>query len=156
MALKKGDIAPHIKLVSDAKERLELTFPAEKHRLILFFPFAFSSSCSKELTGVKNDIQAYEELNTEVYAISVDSPYTLAKFKKVKKYPFTLLSDFNRDVSRAYDALFEVYEMDLKGVSKRAAYVIDREGIIQYAEVLEDASQVPNFADIKDLIAKFK
>ena len=76
------------------------------------------------------------------------------KFKKEQNYAYSFLSDFNKEASRAYGALYEVFAYELKGVSKRAAFVIDKQGIIQYAEVLEDAGQVPNFAEIKKVLQK--
>ena len=150
MKLKKGDIAPHVALVNHRKEKVELSFPCEKKRLLLFFPLAFSSVCTDELCQVRDEFDDYEDLDTEVFGISVDSPYVLKKFKEDQNYQFDFLSDFNKDASRAYGALYEVFAYDLKGVSKRAAFVIDKQGVIQYAEVLEDAGQVPNFEEIKD------
>jgi peroxiredoxin len=154
MALQKGDTAPHIKLYSEAKEKVEINFPANENYLLLFFPLAFSPVCTDEMCFIRDEIELYDEWNAEVYGISVDSPYALAKFKEEKELPFTLLSDFNREVSRAYDALYEVFAMDLRGVSKRAAFVINKAGRIHYAEVLEDAGQVPNFTAIKNILKK--
>lgn len=154
MRLKKGDVAPHLELVNDKKEKVEFTFPAEKTKLLLFFPLAFSSTCTMELCQVRDEFEEYKELDAEVYGISVDSPYVLKKFREEQNYEFNLLSDFNKEASRAYEALHDVFSMNLKGVSKRAAFVIDRQGVIQYAEVLEDPGQVPNFAKIKDVLKK--
>jgi peroxiredoxin len=81
--------------------------------------------------------------------ISVDSPYTLAKFRDEQRLPFDLLSDFNKDVSRAYDTIYETYALDLKGVSKRSAFVIDGQGIVRYAEVLDNVKEVPSFTNIQ-------
>ena len=92
-------------------------------------------------------------MDAEVVAISVDSPFTLAKFKEEQSYNFPLLSDFNKEVSRAYGSLYEDFVLDMKGVSKRSAFVIDKEGTIKYAEVLENAGEVPNFAAVKEALA---
>lgn len=154
MRLKKGDVAPHLELVNDKKEKVEFTFPAEKNKLLLFFPLAFSSSCTMELCMVRDEFEEYKELEAEIYGISVDSPYVLKKFREEQGYQFPFLSDFNKEASRAYGALHDVFSMNLKDVSKRAAFVIDRQGVIQYAEVLEDPVQVPNFAKIKNVLKK--
>jgi peroxiredoxin len=87
-------------------------------------------------------------LNSTVLGISVDSLYTLAKFKQEQQINFTLLSDFNRDASIAYDCLYEQFNYGMKKVSKRSAFIIDREGLVKYAEVLENASDVPDFSTI--------
>ena len=81
--------------------------------------------------------------------ISVDSLYTLAKFKEEQGLNFPLLSDFNKEVSKLYNALYEEFSYNMKGVSKRASFVIDREGIIRYAQVLEKAGDFPDFAAIQ-------
>ncbi len=83
----------------------------------------------------------YNGLNASVLAISVDSLFTLDKFKQEQGYNFPLLSDFNKEVSAAYGSLYENFVLDMKGVSKRSAFVVDKDGIIQYAEVLEDAGK---------------
>jgi len=82
----------------------------------------------------------------------MDSPFTLAKYKEDQEYNFDLLSDFNKVVSPEYGAYYEEFALGLKGVSKRAAFVVDKEGIIQYAEVLEDASKLPDFDKVKDIL----
>jgi peroxiredoxin len=86
-------------------------------------------------------------------AVSVDLPFTLAKFKELQNLNFTLLSDFNKEASTAYGAIYESWILGLKGVSKRSAFVIDKEGVIQYAEVLESAGDLPNFEAINATLA---
>ena len=81
--------------------------------------------------------------------ISVDSPFTLAKFKEEQKLNFTLLSDFNKDVSQKYEAFYVDFVLGLKGVAKRSAFVVDEAGVIQYAEVLENAGEQPDFSLVK-------
>jgi peroxiredoxin len=95
----------------------------------------------------------YEGMNAAVVGISIDSPFTLAKFKEVESYQFPLLSDFNKEASQAYGAFYDEFVFNLKGVSKRAAFVIDEEGKVIYAEVLENAGDLPNFEAIKELVA---
>lgn len=89
-----------------------------------------------------------------MFGISVDALHTLAKYKEDQQLNFTLLSDFNKDVSRLYESIYEQFGYNMKGVSKRSAFVIDKEGIIQYAEVLENAGEIPDFNKIKIALEK--
>lgn len=91
-------------------------------------------------------------MNVQVYGISVDSLFSLDKFKKEQNLNFPLLSDFNKKASTAYDTIYEHFFNDMDGVSKRSAFVIDKEGVVRYAEVLENASEVPNFDAINKCI----
>ena len=152
--IKIGDKAPAFKLrASDTKE-VSLSDYAGKNVVILFFPLAFTGVCTDELCTIRDTKSTYEGLQAEVLAISVDSPFTLAKFKEEQNYNFPLLSDFNKDVSKAYGAFYEEFVLDLKGVSKRSAFVVDKDGIIRYAEVLESAGDLPNFAAINEILEK--
>ena len=94
----------------------------------------------------------YDGLNAQILGISVDSPFTLAKFKEENNYQFPLLSDFNKEVSAAYGAFYEEFAFGLKGVSKRAAFVLDEEQNIIYAEVLENAGDLPDFEAIAEKV----
>ncbi|HEY1055614.1 MAG TPA: redoxin domain-containing protein [Emticicia sp.] len=149
MALQVGDHAPDFKLYDSDKKEVNLSDYRGKNLVVLFFPLAFTSVCTAELCQIRDDIATYSRLNTDVVGISVDSLYTLGKFKEEQKLPFPLLSDFNKEVSSAYDSLYENFSFGMHGVSKRSAFVIDKDGIIQYAEVLEKASEVPDFVAIK-------
>ena len=153
MALKVGDKAPAFKLFNTDKEEVSLENYKGKNVLVLFFPFAFTSVCTAELCGVRDDIANYSNAKSEVVGISVDSAFTLNKFKEDQRLPFALLSDFNKEVSKAYDSQYEEFALGTKGVAKRSAFVIDKEGTIQYAEVLEKASDVPNFEAINKVLA---
>ncbi|RFS13305.1 redoxin domain-containing protein [Emticicia sp. C21] len=149
MSLQIGDQAPDFKLYSSEKKEINLSDYRGKNVVILFFPLAFTSVCTAELCQMRDDIATYARLNSEVLGISVDSLYTLGKFKEEQKLPFPLLSDFNKEVSQAYDSLYETFAYGMRGVSKRSAFVIDKAGVIQYPEVLEKASEVPDFVAIK-------
>jgi peroxiredoxin len=94
----------------------------------------------------------FNNIDAQVLGISVDSLYTLAKFKEEQGLNFPLLSDFNKEVSKAYGALYDEFSYGMKGVSKRASFVIDRRGIIQYADVLANASDLPNFEAIQSAL----
>ena len=95
----------------------------------------------------------YNSLDAKVFGISVDSVFTLNKFKEDQHLNFPLLSDFNKQVSGLYDSIYTDWILGMKGVSKRAAFVIDKNGFVQYAEVLENAGEVPDFEKIKNILA---
>jgi glutaredoxin-dependent peroxiredoxin len=153
MALQIGDKAPDFTLINTEKKPISLADYKGKNVLILFFPMAFTSVCTAELCQTRDDIAYYTGLNAEVLGISVDSPFTLGKFKEDQKLPFHLLSDFNKTASKAYDSFYEHWILGLDGVSKRSAFVIDGEGQIVYAEVLESAGDTPSFEAIKAALA---
>lgn len=156
MALQKGDKAPDFKLLNTDKQEVSLDSFKGKNLVILFFPLAFTSVCTAELCGMRDNIAEYAKLNCEVVGISVDSPFTLGKFREAEQLPFQLLSDFNKEVSASYESLYENFVLGLKGVSKRSAFVVDKDGVIQYAEVLENAGEVPNFENVKATLASLQ
>ncbi len=156
MALQKGQPAPDFSLFNTEKNKVSLGDFKGKNLLILFFPQAFTGVCTTELCSVRDSLNDYTSLNTEVVGISVDSIFTLAKFKEEQSYNFPLLSDFNKEVSQAYGSFYDEFVFDMKGVSRRAAFLVDAQGIIQYAEVLESAGDQPNFAAIKDAVAQLR
>lgn len=149
MAIEKGQKAPEFTLFNSEKNKVSLTDYKGKNLVILFFPQAFTGVCTTELCSVRDNMNVYTGLNAEVVGISVDSIFTLAKFKDEQQYNFPLLSDFNKTVSQAYGAFYDEFVFEMKGVSRRAAFVVDKEGTVQYAEVLESAGDQPNFEAIK-------
>lgn len=152
MGLQVGDQAPDFKLFSsELKEYTLADFKGQKI-VIQFFPMAFTGTCTTQLCTMRDSFGFYEGMNAAVLGISVDSPFTLAKFKEEQFYQFPLLSDFNKEASIAYGAFYEEFVYNLKGVSKRAAFVIDEEGKIIYAEVLESAGDLPDFNAIKKIL----
>ena len=147
--LKVGEKAPDFTLKNTEQEDVTLSdFAGKSNVVILFFPLAFTSVCTTELCTVRDDYSSYESLDAKVFGISVDSPFTLAKFKEQESYNFDLLSDFNKEVSSDYGALFGEL-MGLKGVSKRSAFVVGKDGKIKYAEVLPSPGDLPDFEAIK-------
>jgi peroxiredoxin len=153
MALKAGDKAPLFTLhASDTKE-VNLSDYTGKNLIVLFFPLAFTGVCTAEMCTMRDALADFNGMNTDVVAISVDSPFTLAKFKESENLNFPLLSDFNKDVSRQYGSLYDTFVFGMEGVSKRSAFIVDAEGVIRYAEVLESAGDLPNFAAIKETLA---
>lgn len=152
MAISIGQAAPDFTLFDSEKKPLTLSEQKGKNVLLLFFPLAFTSVCTKELCSVRDNISRYHSANAQVLGISVDSVYTLAKYKAEQSYNFPLLSDFNKEVSEAYDSLFKDWILNMKGVSKRSAFVIDKEGIVRYAEVLESTGEMPDFDKINAVL----
>jgi peroxiredoxin len=153
MQLHPGMPAPDFTLYDTEKNQVTLSSFKGKQVIVLFFPMAFTGVCTKELCAVRDGIAVYNNANAVVLGISVDSPFTLAKFKETEKLNFPLLSDFNKEVSTAYGAIYDNFIGWMKGVSKRAAFVIDANGNIQYAEVLENAGELPNFNAIQQVLA---
>jgi peroxiredoxin len=153
MSLNIGDTAPSFVLKDSAMQDVDLTSFSGKNVVLLFFPFAFTGVCTTELCQMRDDMAKFNNMNAEILAISVDSPFTLAKFKEENKLEFPLLSDFNKEVSKAYHALYEEFVAGMKGVSKRAAFVVDKTGTIKYVEVLENAGNLPNFEAIETALA---
>ena len=152
MSIHIGDTAPDFTLFNTEKQAISLSSYHGKNVVVLFFPLAFTSTCTAELCGVRDDIGNYGKMDAEVLAISVDSLFSLGKFKEEQSLNFNLLSDFNKTASQAYDSLYDTFVLEMKGVSKRSAFLIDREGVIQYAEVLESAGDVPNLDALKEIL----
>ncbi len=147
--LQPGDKAPDFTLRASDKAQVHLKDFQGKNVVLLFFPAAFTSVCTKELCMMRDSLHEYEGLNAQILAISVDSLYALARWKKDENFNFPLLSDFNKTVSKKYHAFYKDFVFEMKGVAKRAAFVIDKTGVIQYAEVLDNAGEIPNFAAVR-------
>jgi len=152
MAIQPGQKAPDFALYDNNKNLVKLSDQRGKNVVLLFFPFAFTSTCTRELCSVRDNYNIYDKLNAQAYGISVDSPHTLNRFRQDQNLNFPLLSDFNKEASKEYGSLYDTFSLDLKGVSKRSAFVIDKDGIVRYAEVLENASEVPNFDAIQQTL----
>ena len=148
MKVEIGQPAPDFTLYDSTRNKVTLSDLRGQNVLLLFFPLAFTSTCTAGLCSVRDNISFYNGVNAKVFGISVDSLHTLAKYKADQNLNFTLLSDFNKEVSSLYGSLYETFGYNMKGVSKRSAFVIDGKGIIRYAEVLENAGEQPNFKNI--------
>jgi peroxiredoxin len=153
MSVQVGSPAPGFKLFSSEKKEVSLSDYQGKNVVLLFFPQAFTGVCTEELCSMRDNIGEYEKLDAQILAVSVDSPFTLEKFKSEQQYNFPLLSDFNKDVSEQYDSLHEEFAFGMKGVSKRSAFVIDKEGVVRHAEILENPGKMPNFEAVKETLS---
>ena len=157
MSVEIGAAAPDFTLrgtQSDDPVSLS-SFRGEKNVVLLFFPLAWTSVCTREMCGIRDSYTRYAELNAEVLGLSVDSPFALKAWAKHEGFDFPLLSDFNREASTSFGALYEDL-LGLKGVSKRAAFVIDKEGVVRHAEVLDKASDLPDFDAIQTVLADLR
>lgn len=152
MKIEVGQQAPDFTLYDSEKKQITLSELKGQNVLLLFYPVAFTSTCTKELCSVRDNISFYNNVNAKVLGISVDTVYTLVKYKEEQQLNFPLLSDFNKEVSTAYGSLYETFGFGMKGVSKRSAFVIDKNGTVQYAEVLENASEIPDFTAIRNTL----
>ena len=154
MKLEPGQLAPDFTLYDSSKNKVTLSDFRGQSVLLLFFPLAFTSTCTTELCSIRDNLSFYNNVNASVFGISVDSLHTLAKYKELQNLNFTLLSDFNKDISRMYGTIYEMFGYNMKGVSKRSAFIIDKIGLIKYVEVLENANEQPNFKEINLILGK--
>lgn len=155
MGISLGNPAPAFSLVSDAKETVNLSDFKGKNVVVLFFPLAFTGVCTTELCTMRDDIANYNDMNAQIIGVSVDSPFVLEQYKAAQNLNFPLLSDFNKEASAAYDSLYEEFPaFGMRGVSKRSAFVIDKEGIVRHQEVCASPGDLPDFNAIKEALSK--
>ncbi|MBC2594568.1 redoxin domain-containing protein [Ruficoccus amylovorans] len=152
MALAKGSKAPDFTLNTKTADGLkEVTLSdnfGKKKTVLLFFPFAFTSVCQNEMCSISAGMDEYEKLDAAVYGISVDSPFAQEGWAKANKISVTLLSDFNKEVATAYDVLYSDL-LGLKGVAKRSAFVVDKDGTVTFSWSSEDPHDLPPFDEVK-------
>lgn len=159
MALKVGSKAPDFTLKSKsasglADVKLSNNF-GKKNTVVLFFPLAFTGVCTSEMCDITAGLSSYSDLNADVIGISVDSPFAQEAWAQKEKIGITLVSDLNKTTTKDYDVLFP----NLAGVgdtSARAAFVIDKNGVIQYSEQTATPKDLPNFAAVKAALATLK
>jgi glutaredoxin-dependent peroxiredoxin len=156
MALATGTQAPEFTLKSKQSDGLhDVSLSSQlgqKSVLLLFFPLAFTGVCTDELCSVSGGLSDYDDLGAVVYGISVDSPFAQEAFAEKAGINFLLLSDFNKEVSAAYDVLYGEFlpgKLGFQGVAKRSAFVVNKEGIITYAWSSDDPGKVPPFDEVK-------
>jgi glutaredoxin-dependent peroxiredoxin len=164
MALTVGSKAPDFTLPTKTADgprpiRLSENF-GRKNTLLLFFPMAFTGTCTAEMCSIGNGLNEYEDLNCQVYGISGDNPFAQEAWAQREKINVTLLSDYEHKVAEqygvAYDSFLPQLNLGFAGVAKRAAFIVDDDGIIQYAEVREDARELPDFEKIKAKLMNLK
>ena len=164
MALAVGTKAPEFSLptkTADGPKQIKLSENFGKaNTLLLFFPMAFTGTCTTEMCGISNGLREYTDLNASVYGISGDNPFAQEAWAKKESITVPLLSDYEHKVAKQYDVMYDSFlpEMNLgmSGVPKRSAFIVDRAGVIQYAESNDDARELPNFDKIKAKLAELK
>ncbi len=153
MSIVKGQIAPAFSLYNTEKIKVTLYDHRGSNVVLLFFPLAFTGTCTKELCNVRDNIALYNNMHATVFGISIDSLFTLKKYKEEQGLNFDLLSDFNRQTAKEYDVLYDVFpSFEMQGVSKRAVFIIDKEGVVQYNEICAVPSDLPDFEAMKKVL----
>ena len=152
MSATVGSKAPDFTLMNENREAVTLSSQKGHPVVLAFFPAAFSGVCTKELCTFRDSMAKLNSAKAQVFGISVDTFFTLGAFKKDQNLNFPLLSDFNKEVIQAYGA-YNPDMIGLKGIAKRSTFVIDKDGIIRHAEVLDDARNEPNYDKVFDTLA---
>lgn len=164
MALSVGTQAPDFTLstkTADGPKQITLSDNfGKENTLLLFFPMAFTGTCTTEMCGISNGLREYRALNVAVYGISGDNPFAQEAWAQKESISVPLLSDYEHEVARAYDVAYESFlpqlNLPMGGVPKRAAFIIDRDGVIQHVESLEDARELPDFEKIKATLTQLR
>ena len=164
MGLVVGTKAPDFALPTKSEHGLKQVRLSDnlgkKNTLLLFFPMAFTGTCTTEMCGISMDLSVYSSLNVTVYGISGDNPFAQQAWAEKEKITVPLLSDYEHKVARAYDVAYDSFlpqiNLGMGGVPKRAVFIVDRGGIIQYSEVNDDARALPNFEKVKAKLAEMK
>ncbi len=152
MSADLGSTAPDFTLTNQDRQPVTLSALRGKPVVLAFFPAAFSSVCVKEMCTFRDSLGRLDEADAQVYGISVDTFFALKAFQDSQKLTFALLSDFNKQVIRDY-GVFNEDMVGLKGISKRAVFVLDHEGVVRHREVLDDARNEPNYDKVFEALA---
>jgi len=154
MQIEIGKPAPPFILFNTEKQEISLESLKGKNVLLHFFPLAFTSVCTAQLCNARDNMAVYNAMNCVVLGVSVDSLFSLGEFRKQQNLNFDLLSDFNKTTIRDYGLVIEDFAFGMKGVSKRAAFLIDKDGIVRYAEVTPTPGDQPNYQAIQEALSK--
>ena len=147
-----GSNAPDFTLMNQDREPVTLSQLKGKPVVLAFFPAAFSSVCQKELCTFRDSMGELNNANAQVFGISVDTFFALKAFHDQQKLIFSLLSDFNKEVIREY-GVFNEDMIGLKGIAKRAVFVLDKDGVVRHREVLDDARNEPDYKKVLNSLA---
>jgi peroxiredoxin len=157
MAIQVGDKAPDFKLVTLTAEGPQVVTLSEEigksNILLLFVPMAFTGVCTTELCEITSSLKDYEALDAKVYGISGDNPFAQAEWAKKENIGLPLLSDYEHAAAKAYGVAYEQFlpekNLIMGGVAKRSAFVIDKTGVVRYAEVQDHPKDLPDFEAVK-------
>lgn len=152
MAAETGSTAPDFTLPNQDREPVTLSKQRGRPTVLAFFPAAFSSVCQKELCTFRDALTRLNKVNAQVYGISVDTFFALKAFADQQHLTFPLLSDFNKQVIRDY-GVFNEDMIGLKGIAKRAVFVLDKNGVVRHREVLDDARHEPDYEKVYTAVA---
>ena len=159
MAIPVGSKAPDFTLKSKQASGLVDVKLADnlskKNTVLLFFPFAFTSTCTKEMCDLTAGLGAYANLNADIIGVSVDSPFAQEAWAQKEKIKITLVSDLNGEVAKKYDVLLPMFA-GIGDASARAAFVIDKNGVVQYSEQTPTPRDLPNFEFVKRALIKLR
>jgi len=157
MPIAVGSKAPDFTLKTKAADGLKDVKLSDnfgkKQTVLLFFPLAYTGVCTQELCDQTTGLAEYEKLGANVIGISVDSPFTQEAWAKTNKIGITLVSDLNKETTKAYGVLFPMLA-GIGDTSARAAIVIGKDGVVKYAEQTPTPKDLPNFAAVKAALAK--
>jgi peroxiredoxin len=164
MPIAAGARAPDFSLptkAADGPKQIKLSDNfGKKNTVLLFFPMAFTGTCTQEMCVLTPDLPKYDSANAVVYGISGDNPFAQEAWAQKEKIGVTLLSDYEHKVAKQYGVAYESFlperNLGMGGVPKRAAFVVDKLGVIRYAEIREDARELPDFDKIKAKLAELK
>jgi len=154
MSVEVGSLAPDFTLTSHERQPMTLSALRGRPTVLAFFPAAFSSVCTKELCTLRDSIGRLKRIDAQVIGISVDTPFALKAFHADQSLTFPLLSDFNKHVIREY-GVFNEDMVGLKGIAKRAVFVLDKDGVVRHREVLEDARNEPDYEKVFTTLDSF-
>jgi len=152
MSVDVGSKAPDFTLVNEERQPVKLSEQRGRPVVLAFFPAAFSSVCTKELCTFRDSLSRLNQAQAQVYGISVDTFFTLKAFHDQQGYNFPLLSDFNKETIRNY-GVFNEDMIGLKGIAKRAVFVIDKDGVVRHRQVLDDARHEPDYEAVFKALA---
>ena len=163
MALAVGTKAPDFSLptkTAEGAKQIKLSDNFGKTTtLLLFFPMAFTGVCTTEMCTMSNGLREYTDMNATVYGISGDNPFAQEAWAQKEKITVPLLSDYEHKIAKEYDVMYDSFlppNLGMGGVPKRSAFIVDRDGVIQYAESNDDARELPNFDKIKAKLGELK
>jgi peroxiredoxin len=157
MAIQSGDRAPDFTLVTKTAEGPQLVTLSEQigksNIVLLFVPMAFTGKCTEELCDISNGIGEYDSLDAKVYGISGDNPFAQEAWAQKSGITIPLLSDYEHEVAKAYGIAYDKFlpeaNLIMGGVSKRSAFVIDKEGVVRFADVKDHPKDLPDFDGVK-------
>jgi peroxiredoxin len=157
MSVNVGDKAPTFTLFNQDAQKVSLDDYKGKNIVLLFFPFANTGVCTKEMCTIRDGLNSYENLDAQVVGVSVDSLFALKMWQERNNTNFPLLSDFNKEVAITYGVLYDGFgggKYGYLGVAKRSVFVIDKNGIVQYTESHDNAGEEPSYENIKSALEK--